>query len=653
MDSYKQNIDQHDVISFDIFDTLLSRNVSAPADVFTITHELFNQESDFTLQDDFRPLRINAERRARLNKTSADVTLDDIYDHLKELRPDYPESILETLKKFELKAETSSLVRGRAASLYDYARSRGKKVAIVSDMYLPKRAIEQFLHKNNISGWDFLLVSCDDHLSKASGTAFVALHEQFPGASVLHIGDNYHDDIVMAQQNGIDAQHIQSTVEVLRNSDTLNRYFSVWERRVATPETVNINEVGQSVIDGLVAKYVAEGANGNERIGFAVLGPLLLGFSQWLHESLQADGCDKVLFLARDGNIMHKAYNLIYGKDAVANEYIFGSRRALVFPSLRVLSGEDIRTFAQLDRGANLSATLDTFNLSKSDPAVKAAAKKAGVKLSENNIDSSNAPRVEAMLLSLKEKILVTISDERKVVLRYLQSVGYDKATSKVAVCDIGWNGSVRTVIEGYVGREVPGYYLGLRNVEKTQHVGDKIKGYFDARKDFDWKEFAPVVAGGVEVIELLFSNPDQGPIRKIELNENGEFIAPENKHDFPEEQREMIRQIQSSALAFIKAYQEAYRNLPKSLWTLDRHSGLSGVVSLIDDPTESSAFLIGTAPYSTSVGSRPELIGAPTRSNLYYRTHFRSLKKEWSRSFWGQGFKKNARARGLKRHGL
>ena len=114
-----------------------------------------------------------------------------------------------------------------------------------------------------------------------------------------------------------------------------------------------------------------------------------------------------------------------------------------------------------------------------------------------------------------------------------------------------------------------------------------------------------------------------------------------------------MIRRIQSSALEFIRQYQSVEAVLPRSLWLLDRHAGFSNVVNMIHDPTSATASLFGLSPYATSVGSRPELIGAPVMSNLYYRTHFRALKREWERSFRGQGFKKNAIDRGLKHHGL
>lgn len=654
MEDYKKDIESHDIISFDIFDTLLARNVAAPIDVFSIAHELFNQDSQYTIQDDVRSLRVIAERNARHIKTGADVSLDDIYRQFELLRPDYPIEMIEGLKEFEIKTESSVLIRNTIAELYDYARSINKKVAIISDMYIPKTDIERLLRQNGIDRWDLLIVSCDDDLSKASGTAYVSLKDNFKGMRILHFGDNYHDDIENARRHGIDAIHIKSNVELMREIDVLPRGEDIYNRRLNAPERAYLGQVQQSIIDGIVANYSAQNSSDTGRlIGFGVLGPLLMGFCQWLHESLRVDGCDKVLFLARDGRIMQKAYNAIYGDSAINSEYIYGSRRALVLPSLNVLEGGDIRTFAQLDRGASLAATLEIFNLKLEDPVVMEAAEYHSIDLSNDTIDDTNAAQVESFLLSLKDLILKSIEEERSVVKEYLDSVGFGNKKDLVAVCDIGWNGSVRSVIENYVGRNVPGYYLGLRNVDKTIHVGSKIKGYFDARKEFDWKEFAPVIAGGVEVLELLFSNPDQGPIKKIIRGKDGDFLAPENAHDFSEDRREMVRNIQEAAMEFIEMYQKFSTLLPRSLWLFDRHAGLSNVVNLIDQPSARAAEIIGGSPYSTSVGSRPEMVGYPTRSNYYYRTHWRALKKEWEHSFWGQGFKKNAETKGLRHHGL
>lgn len=47
-------------------------------------------------------------------------------------------------------------------------------------------------------------------------------------------------------------------------------------------------------------------------IGYQCLGPLLVGFCQLLKSKRESEHLDKLLFFARDGFIMQKAYNILY-----------------------------------------------------------------------------------------------------------------------------------------------------------------------------------------------------------------------------------------------------------------------------------------------------------------------------------------------------
>ena len=76
-----RQIDKVDVVSFDIFDTLLKRNVRHPKDVFNLVESKYNAESSVELKD-FRSQRVLAECKARENATKEDITLDDIYTNL-------------------------------------------------------------------------------------------------------------------------------------------------------------------------------------------------------------------------------------------------------------------------------------------------------------------------------------------------------------------------------------------------------------------------------------------------------------------------------------------------------------------------------------------------------------------------------------------
>ena len=56
-----KQIEEYDVVSFDIFDTLLKRNIKKPTDVFKYMEKKYNKEGFFNE-------RIEAEKRARAKK---------------------------------------------------------------------------------------------------------------------------------------------------------------------------------------------------------------------------------------------------------------------------------------------------------------------------------------------------------------------------------------------------------------------------------------------------------------------------------------------------------------------------------------------------------------------------------------------------------
>lgn len=67
-----KKVSPYDFVSFDIFDTLLKRDVPSPEDVFSIVEKK-------TGQIGFAHERIHAEVRCRHLSTKEEITLDDIY----------------------------------------------------------------------------------------------------------------------------------------------------------------------------------------------------------------------------------------------------------------------------------------------------------------------------------------------------------------------------------------------------------------------------------------------------------------------------------------------------------------------------------------------------------------------------------------------
>ena len=138
-------VKNYEYVSFDIFDTLIKRDVPQPTDLF----EVLGYKENIS---DYQQQRIFAEKKA-LVKNKNHTSLDDIYDNLSYL-PNYHQ-----LKKDECQEEIRlSHVNLDILSFYKYCLTN-KKVILITDMYLDRLTIENILKKNKLLGYYRLFIS--------------------------------------------------------------------------------------------------------------------------------------------------------------------------------------------------------------------------------------------------------------------------------------------------------------------------------------------------------------------------------------------------------------------------------------------------------------------------------------------------------------
>ena len=182
----KRQIDAHDIISFDVFDTLIERKCGRPENVFRILQEQLNDEG-------FMRRRIIAERKARVLTSKEDVTLDDIYQMYESASEDQRNQY----QQAELACEKEqSIIQPKGKRLYDAAIQAGKTVLIISDMYLPSGFIEEMLNQSGYVGYKRLYVSSECGLRKKTGRLYQLVREELnmnPN-NWLHIGDDVITD---------------------------------------------------------------------------------------------------------------------------------------------------------------------------------------------------------------------------------------------------------------------------------------------------------------------------------------------------------------------------------------------------------------------------------------------------------------------------
>lgn len=210
---YKYLIDKHNVISFDIFDTLLIRDVYDPTDVFEYVGEIFFGENN---GKGFKQKRIKAESVARKKVSNGEVNLEDIYLCMDE------EDLIkrERLKAIELQYEIEHCIcRKKMYKVFDYAFNTGKQIVLISDMYLPIETIMKMLEKCGYESYKYkLYISNQYHVNKVEGLLFDRVFTELgiDKNTVIHFGDNIYADIKGAKKAGIASIWIPKEKMILR-----------------------------------------------------------------------------------------------------------------------------------------------------------------------------------------------------------------------------------------------------------------------------------------------------------------------------------------------------------------------------------------------------------------------------------------------------
>lgn len=289
----REAVEKADVVAFDVFDTLLVRPFLRPEHLFTYLEDRYGVPG-------FAKDRISAERSAR-RRIRPEVSLEEIYS----LIPQYRD-----MKDRELEAELS-LCRPdpHIREVWDYARSSGKTIVAVSDMYLPSAHIGRMLEKN---GWDVpeLFVSNEYSLGKADGLYGIVREKLgLPFDRILMVGDNPHSDVSVPSKLGMGAYRWKPLRDVYRE-----RYPREFRAGSKDPRI--------SLMAGADMLNMAGEEKYWHMIGRRFAGPLTVSFALFV-KSLDRD-FDRLFFCSRDGCAAMHMYRALGGSKP--SVYVYSSR---------------------------------------------------------------------------------------------------------------------------------------------------------------------------------------------------------------------------------------------------------------------------------------------------------------------------------------
>lgn len=528
-------LDQYEVISFDVFDTLLLRKVEKPTDVFSYMETKYRFPR-------FCHLRVQAEAEARKKSSADEVCLEEIYDILSQwICIDKNEWM-----KREAAAEKKlCYANPYMKELVGLLRKNGKRMIAVSDMYLPEHVIRELLDGAGYQEIEKIFVSNEYQVSKGSGKLFDIVKEYLNNAKAIHIGDNIVSDFANAKKSGFDAW-LYPNVNVRHGEYNLPYEMS---RMTGTFTKAIINSYLNCGINQY-SQYFAYGmVNG---------GLLACGYCEFLNRVVEEQKIDKILFVARDGYIIKRVYDRFYGE--CENEYILFSRFCsdqILFEKYPVdyvhhnlnyrLSLEKSVSLEQLFKEIDLDLLLDELE-------------KYGLH-KEELYSYSNSDKVADMIYKEKDKISAFFSSAQKNMLEYLQPV--IKNHKRILVVDLGWYGTGGIALK-YLLEEKYGMDIKVFSALAGTSEDSALEGRIAAKQLYPYA-YSPVHNTYLLkwhnrhqrnvhnlLMELLFSAP-QPSFLLFEKEEHGE-IRPRFSYD-EKENYDIINDMHKGILKFAELY--------------------------------------------------------------------------------------------------
>ena len=548
------------VVSFDIFDTLLFRTVRRPDEVFLRMYELYPEKfPGFSDGEDWRTARKEAEQKAKqkalIETGSREVYLEQIY---KELPTIY--SNVEELRNLELLTEkkTCYINSEMYETLLYIKEELGKKVVLISDMYLEERFIREILSESGMdcSVLDAVYVSCEYKASKGKGDLYEIIMQELGiyNFELFHIGDNYYGDVGVAKRLGISCW----------------LYDLISEAYIRHPYLYM-----EELIYGSICKEIhalrLQAANKNQEIekekrllfdiGAMIVGPMLTYATEWVLDEAETKGINVIRPLMREGRLLTELLS-----NANQDRHREVSIKPLFISRLAAFSGIFDRITEKEVRyllGVAHLTVHDIFSLLHIEELEKNYEKYADVPTERmRNVQCGEESLYDSLYnylsgIQVIEDIRSKNRNSSDILYEYLCQEDLDK---KSITLDVGWQGNIQNIINSIIRKhnsdvsQLHLLFFSRDTAVKNAVNGCDIRGFvgnFGKNRD----DLAKL---SVKIFEIFFLCQDG---TTIGYKKDGVEVKPVlYQIEYPAWQVEAMRILQRG----IKAFQEQYLQLVK-----------------------------------------------------------------------------------------
>ena len=312
-------------VMFDVFDTLVLRVFWSPTQLFNLVEVEFAKALNKDILD-FPAIRHAAIlKSAKWSKEkygkSHTRTIVDAYDYIAEVYQVDKEAV-DFARNAEYEGEIKySYPRKSAKELFELAQYCGKKVIVVSDMYLPDHIIRKLLEKCGYSNFE-LFVSSQGYGAKAGGHLYEHIKREFnidsPDKSCM-IGDNIKSDVTKAMESGFCAFHFPMVTELIKDTQMYRHAYTPDDGKdklrppVSLGTTILLKIAANCLYDfPFCAENEAIKVNSLRHFSYFHLGMFSVSFVKWLIDDTKERNIRKIHFCSRDSRFLKNVYDKLF-----------------------------------------------------------------------------------------------------------------------------------------------------------------------------------------------------------------------------------------------------------------------------------------------------------------------------------------------------
>lgn len=549
--------EKHDIITFDIFDTLLTRKTLYPSDIFLFVEKRMKAEGDGVRYiNNFAHVRMKAEDQCY--KKGINPTIEEIYEELCRMTGIDDETAQIYLEK-ELEEELHFIApRRKMIELFNELKVR-KKVFLISDMYLRRDFIEKLLLKVGCTGYQDVFVSCEYGCSKRNGL-FNIFKEKLKllecECNILHIGDHEVIDGFCAKEAGIDSFCIMSGRDLLENSG----YHEVLGKCSSLYDHLMVGLLCNTAFGDPFVFYKKSGKleiRDYRMLSYLFCAPTFVTFAIWLMQNIENAGCEFVLYTARDAYVLKKIIEVINRKqnwigfpDGI---YTYVSRRAL--NSATIEDRLDIDRIIKHEYYGDLSSCIkDRFGV-EVDKSLNSESGRFALQQKNGMLDVERRwDEVSAVIDEFEDDIMKEARREQENYIRYLTNI-LKQGYKRLACIDFVAAGTIQNGLEKLIpDNQIVGFYFLKKKTDEKKLEEMEAFSFYESLGEF---QMDSNIYSFYLFLEMILTSPEP---MVHSIDENGRPIFMQEFRT--KNQIEIVMEMQNEIIKYANEIAELYPDL-------------------------------------------------------------------------------------------